>query len=556
LISSVGATTAATVKGRKSRQLIVCCDGTWIAPERGYPSHVGRIAQLAAMRDLDENDRDLVFYSRGVGTRYWFDKFPGGSTGEGLESDVKDAYNFLAHNYVPPDEHYDGDEIYLFGFSRGAFTVRCVAAMVSKVGLLRRSEVGQLGRAWSMYREVPPPAGREDSPDRDKFEDSQVHRANINFLGVFDTVGAKGVPLFGFDQTPKFRDRKLPKRVLHARHAIGINEPRSIFVPTVWDGAEPLPLNGDTSDIAPDPNTPQRIKQVWFAGVHSDIGGGYDRFDLEANGHLGRFTLEWMLAEARACGFDFHEERAAEMVNQLKPSHTHDNYDDDDHIYELHDSMSIAYWLMDKVLFFRRILRQQDLRYHRRYIKNSCAIDQSLHESAANMYRLDQLHERGEGVDERRILLTHKWSIRPRPRRFRFSRNCELHKIESQIPEQVSVAEDFAAPGSATLIPLEDGREHQAHTASVVFSSALYAVTVLAVLGALVVLAWTAGDALHEAVGGPSASETWDWIKDAASDVVNWLWLALVLAVAFALVRAGLSLYLKFKRLYTYRLLR
>ena len=175
-----------------SKRLVVCCDGTWNVPDRidrGQlsPSNVVHIALATADRDA-EGRRQLVFYDTGVGTRR-FEHVLGGAFGFGLSSKVKDAYRFLIETYEP------GDEIFLFGFSRGAYTARSTAGLIRNCGILRRDQATRLDAGYELYR-------RRDSASLPSEFESQLFRrmyacepeTRIRFIGVWDTVGALGIP--------------------------------------------------------------------------------------------------------------------------------------------------------------------------------------------------------------------------------------------------------------------------------------------------------------------------------------------------------------------------
>ncbi|WP_128082428.1 DUF2235 domain-containing protein [Halomonas sp. KX33721] len=257
------------------KNIIICSDGTWQSPESDTTTHVLRLAEGIAPQDSAGN-KQVVFYDWGVGSEG--DKFSGGITGQGLDKNIQDCYRFLVHNYEP------GDAIYLFGFSRGAYTVRSLAGLVRNCGILRREHAEKVGHAYALYRN----RGPASAPGREK---AGVFRKNyaladisrIHFIGVFDTVGALGIPApflgtLGSDKY-LFHDTEPSSIINHARHAVAIDENRLDFEPTLWSAKAGIDL-----------------KQVWFAGVHTDIGGGYP------NHTLGDIPGQWMAEEAEACG--------------------------------------------------------------------------------------------------------------------------------------------------------------------------------------------------------------------------------------------------------------
>jgi uncharacterized protein (DUF2235 family) len=273
------------------KRLIVCCDGTWNRPDqldRGEPAptNVAKIAMALADRD-DAGNPQLVHYQPGVGTRRW-ERLRGGGFGIGLSRNVQECYGFLVDNYEP------GDELYLFGFSRGAFTARSTVGLVRNSGILRRANRNRIAEAYALYRnrdEDTGPHGIAAELFRRSYSHPDLH---VQFVGVWDTVGALGIPIDGFrppllSKRWSFHDTTLSRYVRNAFHAIAIDERRGAFKPTLWIKQEDTPE--------------QTLRQVWFAGVHCDVGGGYREPDLS------EIPLLWMAENARACGLAFRRDR-------------------------------------------------------------------------------------------------------------------------------------------------------------------------------------------------------------------------------------------------------
>ena len=260
------------------KRLVVCFDGTWnSADSRRAETNVARIARAVRANSETEGVPQLTLYLRGVGsTGIALQKLLGGATGEGLDDNICSGYMFLAQNYVPRDK------IYLFGFSRGAFTARSLAGFVSSCGLLKRQKLGDLSAAWDYYRQANP----RSPQDFCRHYHSDCHLdVGVAFLGVWDTVGALGVPgtILNTLNAHEYQfHNTAPSKVMKVgRHALAIDEHRDEFEPTLWTGSAP-----------PDCD----IQQVWFAGAHSDVGGGYqDR-------RLADIPLCWMAEEAEKCG--------------------------------------------------------------------------------------------------------------------------------------------------------------------------------------------------------------------------------------------------------------
>ena len=211
------------------------------------------------------------------------------------------------HNYE------EGDDLFLFGFSRGAYTARSLVGLIRNCGLLRKSKAGRFMSAMDLYRKPDDPP---DSPEARRFREANSREVPIAFLGVWDTVGALGIPLRGLHRLTRrkhqFHDIELSSIVKHAYQALAIDERRWPFRASVWKA---LPKEGQT------------VEQVWFPGVHGDVGGGY-----AANG-LSDAAFAWLMAKATDHGLALDAEYVAE---QIKP----------DPLSTLHDSRTGFYKLL------------------------------------------------------------------------------------------------------------------------------------------------------------------------------------------------------------------
>ena len=261
------------------KRLVVCCDGTWNTPEMDSPTNVVRLAGNVLPRSGD-GVLQLLFYDAGVGTGGWMDRLVGGAFGEGLDTNVREAYRFIANNCAA------GDEIYLFGFSRGAYSVRSVAGMIGYAGLLGRDQMTLVGQAYELYRNGKSADGHAAKEFRAR------HGTNvppITLLGCWDTVGALGIPdkLPGIPLDQAFADRyrwldfNLGKHVQAALHAVAIDERRKEF------GHTPM-CSGSPGQV---------LHEVWFPGDHGCVGGG-----TEHKEPLSRAALEWMVEQIRELG--------------------------------------------------------------------------------------------------------------------------------------------------------------------------------------------------------------------------------------------------------------
>lgn len=256
------------------KRLVVCCDGTWNRRDAG--PRVTNVAKMAeAVAATAGATRQLVFYDEGVGTGGFLDRIVGGATGHGLEKNVLDAYRFIVENHRP------GDELFLFGFSRGAYTARSVVGMLRKCGVLRRPDPARLHEAYRLYRGGEHP----DSDVARAFRAANSKPTRVRFIGVWDTVGALGIPAGPLRSISRrrhaFHDVQLSRIVDVACHALAIDERRGAFKPTLWTTT---------------PDARQRVRQEWFPGVHSGVGGGY------RDAGLSDVALDWMASEAAAAG--------------------------------------------------------------------------------------------------------------------------------------------------------------------------------------------------------------------------------------------------------------
>lgn len=448
------------------RDLFVCCDGTWNIPENESPTHISRIAKLAAA-DQSGPPR-IVYYMRGVGGRYAMDRVLGGGIGQGLHANIKDAYLFLAANYR------EGDRVFVFGFSRGAFTARCVVGMIEAVGLLKPNFTHQLGRAYRQYRD----ALRESEPTLD---DQWVSQPKIEFLGVFDTVGALGIPVRGFDETYKFRNNLLPRSVNHARHALAIHEGRTNFTPTVWKAADDEDDRNTDSD---------RVEQRWFVGVHSDVGGGY-KHDRQQFGNVGYFSLKWMLDElTKKCGVEL---AGCDLVlEQLRAQEEPDKF-------EIHDSMKLSFWLFDKLRWVSRLLHDGDFSRFNRRLAESGAYRQSVDPSVWDLYLSDNAFKREFVANQPESFFT-LWVRHPisilerRPRRHQISGNPELTKVFDRLHSRP--ANDGGPIDYTNLSDSHDGTTFTPNRAARLGFGALlmvgkFALIIAALFAAVAAVRWT-----------------------------------------------------------------
>jgi uncharacterized protein (DUF2235 family) len=272
---------------RKGRNIVVCCDGT----NNELSSTLTNVVKL--MR-IAEKDRDqIIYYDPGVGTfgkneawnqfRGKYLRVIGNMMGRGLDENVLEAYGFLI------DTYRKGDRIYLFGFSRGAYTVRLLAGMLHLIGLLWPNQKNLITYALAAYKESAGGETQEREVGTRFRRLTSARFVDVHFLGVWDTVASVLVPrkdlLIGLQMQTDLPFVDNNPSVKTVRHALAIDEYRRMFRPLRWRGA------------------PEDKREVWFPGVHADIGGGYP----EKESGLSKLPLAWMLSEAAQAGLRLND---------------------------------------------------------------------------------------------------------------------------------------------------------------------------------------------------------------------------------------------------------
>lgn len=299
------------------KRIAIFCDGTWNRLSSEFATNVQFAAQAVRPSD-DTGVQQLTFYDEGVGSSYvvseFFETLLAGAFGWGLLGKIEAAYRFLAFNYEP------GDEIYIFGFSRGAYTARSLTGLIRKCGIMPRTAVKTIKGIFDFYKRA------DVHPDSDeamgfrmlyssailmKESEREWRRAqgappeqtdgarliDLKYVGVWDTVGALGVPrhlpfidLFGTQRKYQFHDTNLSSVVQAARHAVAVDEDRRSFEPALWDNLDELNKGGGSS-----------YQQLWFPGDHGSVGGGGDIVGLSSA------ALLWVLEGAQAQGLSFNQ---------------------------------------------------------------------------------------------------------------------------------------------------------------------------------------------------------------------------------------------------------
>jgi len=278
------------------KRVVICADGTWNDRDqvdegsgRRHPTNVTKVARAVRPRARNGVDQ-VVFYHDGVGTGGPLDRVTGGAFGSGIEKNIRALYRFIVYNFEP------GDELYFFGFSRGAFTVRSLAGFMRRVGLIEKDDDYYVPEIYACYERNQLPG----SPAWTRaFHNIQGTRPcpTIQFIGVWDTVGALGAPgmLGQFLNKKKYvyHDVGLNPSIAHACQALAIDERRKPFAPNVW--TRPSGWGG-------------QVEQAWFPGVHSNVGGGY------APDGLANEALQWIVGKAEALGLEFDDAYLAHFL--------------------------------------------------------------------------------------------------------------------------------------------------------------------------------------------------------------------------------------------------
>ena len=345
----------------KPKSIVLFSDGTGNSSAKLFKTNVWRLYEAVDLGLPDpttvapgapEPRVQVALYDNGVGTSNFRPlAILGGIFGIGLKKNVLRLYRYACRNYRPGEEGQPGDKIYCFGFSRGAFTIRLVAALIATKGIIRYDTEAELN-AWSadIFRQFHsdnnpnflPFVGQVGRRIRKALigakraifgphlgDMPKPHQVEVSFLGVWDTVAAYGGPsaeitraIDNFIWPLTMTDQKLCKRVQVARHALALDDERDSFHPIPWDELDwsqqadrKYPRDDQASERQAFRN---RLQQVWFAGMHSDVGGGYP------DESLSYVSLLWMMAEAQKAELRLipdHIKWANEMSNSLGPIH-------------------------------------------------------------------------------------------------------------------------------------------------------------------------------------------------------------------------------------------
>jgi uncharacterized protein (DUF2235 family) len=322
------------------KRLALFLDGSW--NDTADNTNVRRLYDMMATTGAD-GVAQMPYYSEGVGTARG-QRVRGGIWGYGLDEDVRNAYRWLVRHY----EH--DDEIFLFGFSRGAFTARTLCGMIVRCGLLypgaplsieqiwdRYTKSRSLHDLWLVKRAIKEPNlyPNVEISLADRRLADHARRVPIEMIGVWDTVGAMGIPLADFPLIGKnefvFHNTNPSKLMRNGFHAMAIDEHRKSFDVTMWHKFVPKNPAPPHPNAQPDPN----IEQRWFAGAHSNIGGGI------ANSFMAQVPLNWIQQKAIGLGLTFKSK-----VKLLG----------DEHLADIHQSLDFKFKLMQLGQAFDRVI--------------------------------------------------------------------------------------------------------------------------------------------------------------------------------------------------------
>ena len=273
------------------KNIVLLSDGTSNVETGPKLTNIGKLYHKLEQYKQDNDTTQVHFYDRGVGTEGLIRRGFGLVAGSGIGKNIRDLYTFLVAHYQP------GDNIFVFGFSRGATTARALVGMIRNVGILKKAHKARIKEAYSIYISEQGVDDERATRFRNDFSHPLTEKEKpIKFLGVYDTVVSLGIPGTTDDDSYwfGFHDLKLSRIIKVARHALAIDEKREDFIPTLWE---------------PNPKAKVNSEQRWFAGVHSDIGGSYEHRGL------ADITYAWMITEAFKQGLLYPKAEKAALLS-------------------------------------------------------------------------------------------------------------------------------------------------------------------------------------------------------------------------------------------------
>jgi uncharacterized protein (DUF2235 family) len=296
------------------KNIVIFSDGTGQDGGSERNTNVYRLFNMTEQR----TEHQVCFYDPGVGSTGLASRLPGMAGGVGFGRNVRDCYTFIFDNYQ------SGDRLFLIGFSRGAATVRSLAAFIHMFGILPPSRRGLIGKAWGIYQI------RDPEKRRKRAEEFIGHHVTmwtkVHFLGCYDTVAALGLPFQWasrlLDRVPwmrhRFHDFRLSPGVVHAYHALALDDRRTTFHPVLWDALEEERSDPTGKQRGVFPLACRTMRQVWFPGAHTDVGGGYEERGLSD------ITLVWLTRAAVSHGLRLFPGRTLD-IREDPDGHMHDS---------------------------------------------------------------------------------------------------------------------------------------------------------------------------------------------------------------------------------------
>ena len=278
-----------------SKNIVIFSDGTNQEGGKGNPTNVYKLFNMVE----DRTAKQIAFYDRGLGTDWR--RVSGNAFGMGISKNILECYQFIFENYQA------GDQIYLFGFSRGAFTVRSLSAFIHYFGILPKSRPELIESAYDIYK-------IKNDKKRQAAAAAFVNKhhtqwTKIKFIGVWDTVGALGLPIEWLDVgvnalfKHEFHDMRISGAVEAGYHALSLDDDRLVFHPSLWDEKNIGTIASWENGVRVEKE--QIVEQVWFAGAHTDIGGGFmplARGKSMAKPSLSDIPFEWLLEKSEQHG--------------------------------------------------------------------------------------------------------------------------------------------------------------------------------------------------------------------------------------------------------------
>lgn len=322
-----------------TKRLVFCFDGTWNRLSADVPTNVAKIAQMVQPL-TDGGIPQIVYYDEGVGTNTWRGRrIWEGATGKGLMDKLRSAYRFLIFNYEP------GDQIFAFGFSRGAFTARSFLGFIRHAGILDVVSANKIDKAIELYRKAPAGETGKESGQAMRFrlkycrsvcvsekdrefrwrvepesDGKDLPLLDLRYLGIWDTVSALGVPSFlpgakWVNNKYGFHDAVLTSKITMARHAIALDELRPTFRHVPFGHGKITELNNRAASVRGRPYAEWELPYMekWFPGVHGAVGGG------GARRGLSDWAMAWVLTGAKRAGLELRDDNDAQTF-RLSPN--------------------------------------------------------------------------------------------------------------------------------------------------------------------------------------------------------------------------------------------